>query len=351
MKRHVLQLLGGLDRACFEPVLLCPPHTPLAAEAEAAGIRVLPVSLAGAINPPRDLRALRQVRALLATLQPDILHIHSAKAGWVGRLALGRRRPRVILTLHSFIFDERVGRLQRALIARLERWLARRTDRIIAVSQALKDDLVVMMGLPPAQIAVLYNGLDFADAAPPLPRRAAAPCIGAVARLAPQKGLDCFLRAAALVAQHYPEATFPIIGDGPLRASLVALADELGLADRVSFLGYRADAVALMRAMDIFVLASTHETFGLTVAEALAQEVPVVAADVGGIPEIVEDGVSGLLASPGDPGDFADKTLRLLADPALARQLAQQGSRDVRARFSCQQMLAATESLYRAVLK
>lgn len=349
MKQHLLALLRGLNRERFESVVLCPPDASLADEAAKLGIRVIPVPIAGELNPRHDLRAAGRVRAILRELRPDILHIHSTKAGLVGRLALvGMRRPKVILTVHSFVFDERVGQRKRALVSWLERRLARYTDRIVAVSQALKDELVAAMGLPPALISVIHNGIPFGEPPIPLPTHVA-PCIGTVARLAPQKGVDCFLQTAALVAARFPQATFPIIGDGPLKEPLMALADELGIAGRVEFLGHRTDVPALLREMDVFVLASTYETFGLTVVEALSQQTPVVASRVGGIPEIITDGETGLLASSGNPADFAEKICRLLDNPAFALRLARQGDDEVRTRFSSARMLAETEQLYHSL--
>lgn len=350
IKSHLLAVLDGLDRARFTPVLICPPDCSLATEAAAAGHQVMPLDIAGEINLPRDLRAARQLRGILTRLQPDILHIHSAKAGLVGRLAvLLPPRPRVVLTVHSFVFDERMGARKRALVALAERWLAGVTDVTIAVSAALKDELVAQMRLQPARIRVIYHGVPFLDA--PETVADTAPCIGTVARLAPQKGLDILLRAAALVVARAPDTRVSIIGDGPLRPELEALAAELGIADRVEFLGFREDAVARMRAISVFVLSSTRETFGLTLVEALSQRVPVVATRVGGIPEVVEDGVTGLLVAPNDPAALADGICRLLTDRAMAHRLADAGNAAVRARFSSARMIAELEALYQELIE
>jgi glycosyltransferase involved in cell wall biosynthesis len=135
-----------------------------------------------------------------------------------------------------------------------------------------------------------------------------------------------------------------VIGDGPLRGELESLAESLGI--RVEFLGHRSDAINIVRTLDVFVLASTRESFGLTLIEALSQEVPVVASRTGGVPEIVDGETTGLLAEPGNPEDIAEKVCRLLEDPELAHRLAEEGCKSVRSRFSAEAMLDRTQDLY-----
>jgi len=345
IKQHLLTVLAGLDRSRFNPVLICSPGS-LAEEAMKLECQVISLGLSGPVHPIKDLAAALQMRRILRRLRPDILHLHSAKAGLVGRLALlGFRGPAVLLTVHSFVFDERVGARMRALTSRVERFLLRVTDRILAVSRALKNELVIDMGLPADRITVLYNGIDFA-AMPPVQRQAGTGYhVGAVARLAPQKGIDDFLRAAAIVRRRFPAARFTIAGDGPLRGELEALAADLEIADAVAFLGFRHDISALLAQFDVFALTSTREAFGITVVEALARETPVVATNVGGVPEIIDE-TTGLLATPHDPDDIAAKICQLLADPQLARRLASAGSSAVRERFGNDRMLAQLQALY-----
>lgn len=231
IKSHLLTLLAGLDRTRFEPIVICPPDSSLRRDVEQVGCKVIPLELVGELNPIKDLKAVLGLRRILRRVKPDILHIHSAKAGLVGRLAAASlRSPRIVLTMHSFVFDERVGRLKRTMAAWVERRLSRLTDRIIAVSGALRDELVSRMGLSAEKIAVIPNGIAFREirkSGGDPPRRT----VGTVSRLAPQKGVDNFIRAAALVRKRFPSAGFFIIGDGPFREALEALADELGIRE------------------------------------------------------------------------------------------------------------------------
>jgi len=349
IKSHLLTLLSGLDRTRFEPIVICPPDSSLRRDVEQAECKVIPLELVGELNPIKDLKAVLSLRRILRRVKPDILHIHSTKAGLVGRLAAASLgRPRIVLTMHSFVFDERVGRLKRTMAAWVERRLSRLTDQIIAVSGALRDELVSRMGLSADKIAVIPNGIAFREI-----RKSGGdgPRVGTVSRLAPQKGVDNFIRAAALVRKRFPSAGFFIIGDGPFREALEALADELGIRESVEFMGFQPDALPIVATFDVFVLASKWEAFGLTLVEALSQEVPVVAFRVGGIPEIVDGSTTGLLAEPGNVEDLADKVCRLLADRELAARIAREGCKSVRSRFSSDRMVAETQDVYASLVR
>jgi glycosyltransferase involved in cell wall biosynthesis len=351
IKSHLLTLLAGLDRSRFEPVVIGPPDTSLFDELVESGCGTIPLDLTGDLSPVRDLKSIARLRGILRRLKPDILHIHSAKAGLVGRIAASTllHRPKIVLTMHSFVFDERTGPRKRAVVAFVERRLARVTDRIIAVSNALRDEFVAQMSIRPDLVEVIPNGIEFRDI-PKSARDDERPMIGTVARLAPQKGVDTFIRAAALIHETHPSARFTIIGDGPLRKSLQALANGLGINDCMEFLGFRSDALEIVSTFDVFVLSSTWETFGLTLVEALSQGVPVVASNVGGIPEIIDGEKTGLLAESGDPNDFAAKIRRFLDDKNLAARTAQAGNESVRRRFDARKMVADTTNLYQRLM-
>ncbi|MDH7480457.1 MAG: glycosyltransferase family 4 protein [Armatimonadota bacterium] len=349
IKVHLLTLLSGLDRSKFEPIVICPPRISLFAEVQEKGIPAIPLDIIGEISISKDFFAIIKLRRILRDLRPDILHMHSFKAGLIGRLAALSiaRRPKLILTEHAFIFDERTTNLKRALIGGMGWFFSRFTNKIITVSNALRNELISQQKIEPSKIVTIYNGVTFA----PVERKIKnGMLVGTVSRLAPQKGVDYFIHAAALIAKQFPEARFCIVGDGPQRQSLELLAESLRIRDKIEFLGFRRDALDIVRTFDVFVLASTRESFGLTLVEALSQEIPVVASRTGGIVEIVDNEISGLLAEPGNPHEIANQVCRLLADPNLARQLAETGSRLVRERFSSEVMIKETQKLYMEIL-
>lgn len=346
IKTHLLTLLAGLDKTRFTPVLICPPGSSIYAEAERAGYKVIPLEMVGEIDPGKDLKTAMRLRQILKSLKPNVLHIHSAKAGLVGRLAvIGlAKRPKVVVTMHSFVFDERVSPKKRTLIGMMERFLSRYTERIIAVSDALRNELVNEMHLNPRLVTVVQNGIVIRDIAKP--ERKERRVVGTVSRLAPQKGLDDFLRAALLISNRFPTVRCPIVGDGPFKEDLERQVKMLGLVETVEFMGHQKDVFPILATFDVFVLPSTSEAFGLTIIEAMSLGIPVVATRAGGIPELVDGETTGLLADPGVPHDLAGKVCEILQDEDLAHKLSEGGRNLVRSRFSSERMVDETQKIY-----
>jgi glycosyltransferase involved in cell wall biosynthesis len=208
---------------------------------------------------------------------------------------------------------------------------------------------------PPQKVHTVHYGI--APTLPDLTMRAAfraelgipldAPVFGSVCRLIEQKGLTFALRAFAQIAPHFPEAHYVIIGDGALREPLRAEADALGVATRVHFAGWRADAAARMVAFDVFVMPSLWEGFGLVLLEAMAARLPIIASAVSALPEIVRDGETGLLCAPRDVACLAERMAQLLTARDLAMRLGAHGEARLRAEFSVSKMVDRTLAVYR----
>jgi glycosyltransferase involved in cell wall biosynthesis len=278
-----------------------------------------------------------------------------AKAGTVGRLAalsLGSRRPRLVHTFHGHVLEGyfRGGR-QRAFLE-AERRLAGRTDVLVAVSPQVRDELLALGIGEAEQYRVLPLGLDLGRFREPpasrgqLRRRlgldAGTPLVAAVGRLVPIKDLGTLLLAVAQL----PEVHLALLGDGESRPELEAQAAELGIARRVHFLGWYEDIPGAMADADVVALTSRNEGTPVAIIEALASATPVVATAVGGVPFVVKDGVTGLLAPRGDPGAIAGGLDRLLGDRTAAAAMAAAGQSDVLARFGYQRLVRDIEALY-----
>lgn len=366
MKEHLLTLVRYLMTTKeFQPAVACPPASPLYRQLTEEGGEVYPLPLAGELSPAKDAVAALSLRRLIARLRPHILHCHGSKAGLVGRLAILPMfaRPPVIVTVHNSVFYPHWSERKKKVIAGVEKLLAPLAERMVTVSQALREELLARTGINPAQVEVIYNGLDFALLERKLqPREEArhllgvpkeAKVIGTVARFAPQKGLSLLIQAFAGLCRKLPEKNLwlVLVGDGPLRGELEKRAAASGVGERIVFAGYRPEAAGLLSAFDLFVLPSLSEGLGIALIEAQACGLPVVATRCGGIPEVVEDGVTGLLVNPGSEGALQEAMLKLLLDEEGARKMGQRGRQQVRTRFSLAGMLEAHSKLYREIIK
>jgi glycosyltransferase involved in cell wall biosynthesis len=312
-----------------------------------------------------DLIALRHIAGALVRHQPDVLHTHTAKAGALGRLcgiavnAVRGRRRRILLvhTFHGHVLSGYFGRLGSAVVRWLERILGLGTHCIIAISQRQRHDLVNRFGIAaPEKVSVVPLGLDLASLLQSTPEvelreslRLGATdfVVGYVGRFVPIKDLPTLLRAFRMVQQSVPGARLVMAGDGELRAVLVELASELGLSEHVRFLGWVRDLAALYASFDVVALSSRNEGTPVMLIEAMAAGLPVVATDVGGVGDIVESGVNGLLVQAGNPDALARALIEMAGDPERRRQMGRAGRQSVASRLDIRRLVEDIDRLYR----
>lgn len=352
---HALLLSRGL-RPEYETVLAA--GTPAASEGELLhpDVPVHRVPLVRDLSAPDDARAFAAVRRLLVAQRPQILHTHTAKAGTVGRTAaatLGRAgRPLTVHTFHGHVLRGYFGPNAERGIVTAEALLARRTDLLIAVSTEVRDELLDRGIGRRGQFEVVPLGLDLSGflavdepsgvlrkelAIPP-----GAPLVGIVGRLVSVKDHATLLAAMAQA----PGVHLAVIGDGDLRSALEVQARALGLADRVHFTGWSPDVPAALSDLDAVVLASKNEGTPVSLIEASAASRPVVATAVGGVPSVVEDGVTGRLVAPGDPAALATAIREVLENPERAAHMGRAGRERVRNRFGAERLLADMRRIY-----
>jgi glycosyltransferase involved in cell wall biosynthesis len=334
-ERHLLTLLPALAELGVEPVLvgLDDPDWDVAPFYDALAVSAVHV------RAPRDLDPLLAVRTrrALRSVRPDVVHTHLVHADLYGALAAGRRP--LVSTKHN---DDR---FRRGPFRHVERLLARRAARVIAITDALRRFTVDEVGLPATKVTTIHYGM---DEPPPawgateleLP---AGTIVVAVARLVPQKGIDVAVRALAGL-----DATLVVLGEGAERARLEALARDSGA--RLLLPGRVGDVAAVLRRADVLVHPARWEGFGLALLEAMLCGLPVVASRVSSIPEIVADGETGLLVPPDDAGSLGAALERLLADEQLRRRLGEAGLERARADFSVERMARRTLAVYEDVL-
>jgi glycosyltransferase involved in cell wall biosynthesis len=346
-QEHVFGLLTRIDAARYDVHVISLSPGSAVRKLQRHGI---PVTV---LDEPDDAIATGAVAALLGDLRPEVIHNHMYRAELVGTRAaialgeIGRPRPFVVSTVHSSRIRSEEDRAELRI-------LTPRMDRLIAVSRSIVEKLH-HEGRDGAPIELIHNGVDlqrYDHQGPCCTLReeyglpAEGPIVGVVARLEPEKGHPTLLEAWPLVLAAIPDATLLVVGEGSRREALEAMSHELGIAARVVFTGRRDDVPAVTAALDVAVLPSYREALGLTILEAMALSRPVVASNVGGIPEMVEDGVTGLLVPPRDPESLAAAIVRLLRDHPLADMLARAGHDLVHERFCIELMVDAVERIY-----
>jgi len=351
-EKMLAALIRGLDRTRFEPSLLAlKPLGETARALASEGIPVTSLGLPARVSFSSLMRlpgAFRKLRRELLRLRPDILHCFLFQANLLGRLAAG------FSGVPANLSSLRVVELQHRYQLLLDRITSGWVTRYSAVGEAVRRFAIEEIGLDSAQVAVIPNGIDleaFAGLDPNRIRREfrippAAPLIGTIGRLHPQKGLDLFLQAVSRLRADFPELRALVAGEGPDRPGLERLAASLDLSAAVIFTGLRRDPPELLAALDLFVLPSRYEGMPNVILEAMAAGKAVVAAAVGAVPELVQEGQTGLLVPPEDADALARAVHLLLSDAELRRRLGANGRARVETEFSLEKMIRLTEELY-----
>jgi len=362
---HVILLTAGLAAKGYTTRLVIGTEAPhegnlldLATQ-KGVACEAMP-SLGREIRPFSDARALLALYRLMRSFEPHIVHTHAAKAGLLGRLAARLAGvPVVVHTYHGHVLRGYFGAAKTALFLRLERLLARSTDVLVAVSPGVKQDLVELGVAPAERFRVVPLGLELAALTGSLPRGGLrdekripedAPLIGMVGRLVPIKDVATFLRAAARVKDVTPAARFAVVGDGEERQWLEGESARLGLAEAVTFHGWRRDIPSIYGDLDVVVNTSRNEGTPVALIEALAAGKPVVATRVGGTPDLLQGGAFGRLVEAGDPRAVADAIIGTLQDPAAARARALAGQAHVLREHAAARLVADVDALYRELL-
>ncbi len=344
---HVARLSGELTRRGHQ-VAICGPHE---SEADLApGVEVIYLEMVQPIAPIRDLRALAGLAGVIRSWRPDLIHVHGSKAGTLGRLArFAAPSVPLAFTPHQYAFANYFRRRSARSVYRvIERAMAPLATMVICVCEAERENAAKVGSADRA--TVVYNGIEFVAADEPDPRLASlrerGPVIVAVAELHPRKGLLTLLDAMTRVLDEHPDATLAIAGEGTQRETLLRHVAALGIAPSVRLLGLVGDVPAVLAGADVFVNAAWAEAFPYSVLEAMAAERPIVATDVGGTGEAIEDGLTGRLVQPFDVDRLAAAILELLDDRDRAARLAAAARERMNERFTFERMVAGTLEAY-----
>jgi len=340
-ERHVIDVGRALTDRGHSVTVACSVGGHFQAVGEHAGLRVIP--LCGKLTKRRFGAAFAwRVRRLVLDESPDLVHGHLYSGGLAAAFATAGTGVPLVLTEQT----EAPWRRRRQRLASSMAY--RRAAKIIGVSKAITAAIERDFGVAPEKLFCIPNGVTFDGGTTSLPSDD--PVIGLVARLTPEKDVPCFLNAAARIADSFPTATFRIAGDGPLRPELERLAADLGLGERVSFLGVLDEMRPFFESVHVLAVSSVAEGTPLSIVEAMGAAVPIVATAVGGIPEQVTDGRSGYLVEPRNPAALAERIGSVLADPDAAMRLGEAGRARALSEFSVETMTDAIESVYEDAL-
>ena len=364
--RHAILLTQGLRSRGYQTVLVAGQEEPeegsLRDLATDKGVEPLFIpELGREVRPNRDFVALWKLVRLLRRQRPDIVHTHTAKAGALGRIAAKLTGiPIIIHTFHGHVLNGYFSRGMTRLFLGIERCLAGLSTKIVTVSEGQRRELLRLGIGKPENVGVMPLGLELDGLLRSDLRRgefrqrlgisAETPLVGIIARLVPIKDHGTFLQAAADLHRYRPDVRFLIVGDGECRSALEQQAHALGVDGCVHILGWQRDLEPIYADLDLVVLSSLNEGTPVSLIEAMAAGVPVVATSVGGVPDLIADEKTGLLVPSMDPGALSRAMQTLIGDGERRREMGRLGREAVYPIFSDAALLDRIDHLYRSLL-
>jgi len=365
---HVTYLARGLAERGYETTLVAGEvgrgEASMAFVADRAGVEVVRLpGLSRELSPVHDAVAAWRLARIIRRVRPDVVHTHTAKAGAVGRAAAllaGPRRPVVVHTFHGHVLRGYFGRAGTLAFRAIETILARATDRLIAVSPEVRDELVGLGVAPASKFSVVRLGIELEprvafDGDPAEVRRrhgigADRFVVGWFGRMTAVKRTDDLLTTLAVLRERGVDALLLLVGDGDDRERLEQQAHDLGLARSCLFLGYQQDVAPWYAVCDAVILTSASEGTPVTIIEALAAGRAVVSTRVGGVPDVVDDGETGFLVGPGDTHALAERLELLARDPERRAAMGASGRERVLRRYAVERLVDDVDGLYRELL-
>ncbi len=366
---HVAYLGEGLAARGYQTTLaagdISDGERSMAFVAQRRGIEVTAVAgLQREISPRGDLKVVRELTELIRRVRPHVLHTHTAKAGAVGRLAArtaGRERPPVVVhTFHGHTLRGYFGPGKERLFRQIERTLARDTDALVAVSPEVRDELVSLGVAPATRFAVIRLGIELSERMQGAEQgemlRASLRIepgrftVGWVGRMTAIKQAPDVLHTVQALRALGVDAALVMVGDGPDRPELEALARKLGIEAETRFVGFQDDVGPWYDAFDALLLPSRNEGTPVSAIETLASGRPVVATRVGGVPDVVADGVDGFLVAVGDVRAAAERLALLARDRPRSERMGAAGRARVLPRYRVERLVEDVDRLYRSLL-
>jgi glycosyltransferase involved in cell wall biosynthesis len=350
---HVLQLAKAVKQSGYGvTVVFGGVDGKIVSMCKEAGLetKVLP-QLVRSLQPWQDLKALFALRGIIKRLKPDVVHLHSSKASLLGRIAAWLCEVPAIVTVHGWPFVHPQSKVSKAVYFFLERSMVAFTAKFIAVSAVDADIALQQLKVPAEKLELIHNGIEndlsLKQVKSDTIKKECS--IISVARFETQKDHRTLLLALQQI-NHMPWH-LKLVGSGPLLAEIKQLAGQLGMSEKVEFLGERSDVAELLTQADLFVLLSHWESLPISIIEAMRAGLPVIASNVGGITELVDDGISGRVVAAGNISEAADALCSLISDGPLRQSMSQQSQLKFTRQFTADLMLSKTLACYQQLTK
>lgn len=336
----------GLKRLGARVMIACPHDSRLAEIGAANGIEIKTMEMKNSVSPS----AVFSILKIIKEEGVDIICTHSGKDSMIGAIAgrLSKRRPKIVRTRHLAL--PITSKLTYSILP----------HKVVTVSEYVRGYLVNEKGIPADKVISIPTGVDLEifnpDTVKAMPREelgihANTPLVGTIAIFRKKKGHHVLLEAIPLVLKRFPDTTFLFVGDGPQRKNIEARISELGISINIRLVGLRKDVPQVLKAIDLFVLPTLQEALGTSFLEAMAMGKPVVGTRVGGVPEAVKDGISGILVEPDNPDALADTIVKLLSDRQKARMMGAEGRKIIEQNFTIEKMSEKMCSLYSSLIR
>lgn len=356
VERYLQTLFKYSDKEQVENILVCSQNYDYK-KMKSLADRVIVLKMAHQINPSSDIKVEKALRRNIKQLKPDIVYAHSSKAGALARIADLGLKNKVIYNPHGWAFNMQQSAKKKEMYKWVEKISAHFCDKIVCISDAEKESALREKICKPSKLQVIYNGIDLEAIKNTIPKTKAelnipedAFVVGMVGRLSKQKAPDVFVKAAKLIKDKIPNAYFLMVGDGELRGQVENLIHQYDLGSSFLITGWVDNPTAYMKIMDVGMLLSRWEGFGLVLPEYMACSVPIVATNVDAIPNIVKDGVNGMLVGKDDYSEAADAVDRLFEQPNLTSSLVKDANNIVKNKFDGKRVAQNTELLYKELI-
>ena len=360
-RTHILHLLNGLDVGRFQLTLVASANRNPAFRKDMAtlverGVRVVVIPMVRRVAPLRDFLSLIRLVRVLKKLRPDVVHTHASKAGILGRIAASLCGIRAVIhTPHTYYFESKHG-ITRWFFRGLERLAFPLAAKTIVLCPGQRELAQRELGASAEGLALIENGIDVDHFSPRRDQHKArshlgllpdGPVVGTLTRFTAQKGCDLFLRAMAHVFEEFPTCRCVFVaGEGALRSETRALAEKLGITERIIWLEHASDPREVYEALDVFVMASRYEGLPYTLLEAMSMGLPVVAPNISGCVDVIKHDRTGLLAAPENPRELAECILRFLRGPIRAKEMGAEAQQHVADRYPLSRFIESTSRLY-----